>query len=126
MYEAFSAVKAKRMQCTGSVSLSCVTDMSHALPCALPGTPSSILSPCLLPLPAGMLCAETGAMIWLLLATYLELPVSSTHSIGEAPLLLMMCSSSVDCIFTESSQPCLLRPVLLLLLLIKRRAHRSL
>ncbi|WIA38221.1 hypothetical protein OEZ86_001565 [Tetradesmus obliquus] len=29
----------------------------------------------------GMLCAETGAMIWLLLATYLELPVSSTHSI---------------------------------------------
>ncbi|WIA17922.1 hypothetical protein OEZ85_009416 [Tetradesmus obliquus] len=29
----------------------------------------------------GMLCAETGAMIWLLLATYLELPVSTTHSI---------------------------------------------
>ncbi|GBF99738.1 sodium phosphate symporter [Raphidocelis subcapitata] len=29
----------------------------------------------------GMLSAETGAMIWLLLATYLELPVSTTHSI---------------------------------------------
>ncbi|WIA36993.1 hypothetical protein OEZ86_008230 [Tetradesmus obliquus] len=29
----------------------------------------------------GMLTAETGAMMWLLLATYLELPVSTTHSI---------------------------------------------
>lgn len=29
----------------------------------------------------GMLTAETGAMIWLLTATYLELPVSTTHSI---------------------------------------------
>ncbi|GBF97831.1 sodium phosphate symporter [Raphidocelis subcapitata] len=29
----------------------------------------------------GMLSAETGAMIWLLLATYLELAVSTTHSI---------------------------------------------
>ncbi|KAF6262371.1 phosphate transporter [Scenedesmus sp. NREL 46B-D3] len=29
----------------------------------------------------GMLTAETGAMVWLLLATYLELPVSTTHSI---------------------------------------------
>ena len=28
-----------------------------------------------------MLSAETGAMIWLLLATYLELAVSTTHSI---------------------------------------------
>jgi hypothetical protein len=30
-----------------------------------------------------MFCAELGAMVWLLLATYLELPVSSTHSISE-------------------------------------------
>ena len=29
----------------------------------------------------GMLCAEVGAVIWILLATYLELPVSTTHSI---------------------------------------------
>jgi hypothetical protein len=31
----------------------------------------------------GMFCAETGAMIWILFATYLELPVSTTHSISE-------------------------------------------
>ena len=29
----------------------------------------------------GMLCAEVGAMLWILFATYLELPVSTTHSI---------------------------------------------
>eukprot|EP00877_Chromochloris_zofingiensis_P004930 jgi/Chrzof1/14438/Cz09g02260.t1 len=29
----------------------------------------------------GMLCAETAAAIWILFATYMELPVSTTHSI---------------------------------------------
>lgn len=29
----------------------------------------------------GMLCAECGSSIWILLATYLELPVSTTHAI---------------------------------------------
>eukprot|EP00878_Enallax_costatus_P033281 GHUV01036692.1.p1 GENE.GHUV01036692.1~~GHUV01036692.1.p1 ORF type:complete len:538 (+),score=156.99 GHUV01036692.1:799-2412(+) len=29
----------------------------------------------------GMLTAETGAMLWLFIATYMELPVSTTHSI---------------------------------------------
>ncbi len=32
---------------------------------------------------SGMLSAETAAMTWLLLATYLEFPVSTTHAIGE-------------------------------------------
>ena len=32
----------------------------------------------------GMLCALLSAGIWLILATYLELPVSTTHSIVGA------------------------------------------
>lgn len=40
-----------------------------------------------------MLTAETGSAIWLILATYWELPVSSTHAIGEPAvvMLLMLC-----------------------------------
>jgi hypothetical protein len=37
------------------------------------------------PAAAGMLCAEAGAMVWALFATYCELPISTTHSIGERP-----------------------------------------
>jgi hypothetical protein len=36
----------------------------------------------------GMFCAETGAMIWILFATYLELPVSTTHSISKWQLVI--------------------------------------
>jgi hypothetical protein len=57
----------------GGIMLSLSAACSGCIPC----------TPAFLPILAGMLCAETGAMIWLLLATYLELPVSTTHSIGK-------------------------------------------
>lgn len=46
---------------------------------------------------AGMLTAETGAMIWLLLATYMELPVSTTHAIGEQANSQLQLLNNVDC-----------------------------
>lgn len=33
----------------------------------------------------GMLAALIGGAIWLVLATFLSLPVSTTHSMGTAP-----------------------------------------
>jgi hypothetical protein len=42
-----------------------------------------VLTCCVVLCCAGMLTAETAACIWILLATYLELPVSTTHSISE-------------------------------------------
>ena len=46
----------------------------YALACMLP----LLCWPCRY----GMLAAECAAMIWILAATYMELPVSTTHSIG--------------------------------------------
>jgi hypothetical protein len=47
-----------------------------------PCSPSAAPVP-LQPTPCSMFCAELGAMVWILFATYLELPVSTTHSISE-------------------------------------------
>jgi solute carrier family 20 (sodium-dependent phosphate transporter) len=44
----------------------------------------------------GMLCALTAASIWLIVATYLEMPVSTTHSIiGYASVHSLIGSSNV-------------------------------
>ncbi len=44
----------------------------------------------------GMLCALVSSGTWLLLATYLELPVSTTHSIGACGDVLVVNMQSLD------------------------------
>ena len=41
----------------------------------------------------GMCCALLASGIWLIVATYFELPVSTTHSIGEMLFLPHSCCS---------------------------------
>lgn len=44
----------------------------------------------------GMFCALTAAAIWLIVATYLEMPVSTTHSIiGCEPKIFLYCDGNV-------------------------------
>jgi phosphate/sulfate permease len=43
-----------------------------------------------------MLCAMMATGIWLILATYLELPVSTTHSITGAVIGMSMIAGGVD------------------------------
>ena len=106
-------------------------------PCQLPSDRLPPPSPSLLPprtqyvdkpdlFMYGMLCALLSAGIWLILATYLELPVSTTHSIVGAIIGFSMVAagawrgavqqacSAHDHASTPMPQPCLppLRPVL--------------
>lgn len=54
----------------------------------------------------GMLCALAAAGIWLLIATYLELPVSTTHSIVGAIIgMSLVCAGGGSIIWTSSPQP---------------------
>jgi len=54
----------------------------------------------------GMLCALASAGIWLALATFLELPVSTTHSIVGAIIGMSMVAAGPDSIiWTSAPQP---------------------
>jgi hypothetical protein len=56
----------------------------------------------------GMLCAEAGAMVWALFATYMELPISTTHSIGERSSRSPAAGPAV--LFGSPPSGCLLAP----------------
>jgi solute carrier family 20 (sodium-dependent phosphate transporter) len=51
----------------------------------------------------GMVCALLSAGLWLLLATYLELPVSTTHSIVGAIIGMSMVAGGADSVIWEKS-----------------------
>jgi sodium-dependent phosphate transporter len=51
----------------------------------------------------GMLCALLATGIWLILATYLELPVSTTHSIVGSVIGMSMIAAGAD----SGEQACL-------------------
>lgn len=54
----------------------------------------------------GMLCALTAAGVWLIIATYSELPVSTTHSIiGYGPLCAV-CRAPRSLRSAFALQPC--------------------
>lgn len=52
----------------------------------------------------GMLCAMLAAGLWILLATYLELPVSTTHSIVGAVLGMSMIAAGADSVKWSKSK----------------------
>ncbi|KAL4858996.1 Phosphate-repressible phosphate permease pho-4 [Chlorella vulgaris] len=52
----------------------------------------------------GMLCAMMATGIWLILATYLELPVSTTHSITGAVIGMSMIAGGVDSVIWSASK----------------------
>lgn len=53
----------------------------------------------------GMLCALTAASIWLLLATYLELPVSTTHSTVGAVMGIALAWGGAKAVVWNDSAP---------------------
>lgn len=53
----------------------------------------------------GMMCAEAGAMVWIIVATYFELPVSTTHSIVGGIMGFALVYGGADAIIWSASIP---------------------